>query len=232
MPRTPDGVLSHWHTLFEDFSISTQEFYKAVEEAIRRRNLPDVEMSRVLFKEGGIASVSREYLRICRRRVAFDICSAPYGKGHFFSWWLAKIPPKHGLFLVLVHIFLIMPVWFGLSFRLLNSCGFTLALIGSFCGIPLFLFLLGLGVERGVISDEEWVLSIPVIGVLYALVFNPVTYFRLDSAYMFRDSVRAAVNEVLNEVRQEKGLRHLGEDELAPEGEGRRVLKEPESFLE
>src|SRR5262245_44849786 len=99
MPRNPDGlVLSHWHTLFEDFSTSSQEFYAAVETAIRERKLPDIEISRECFSEGGIGTAEREYLRIKRNRIAFDICSAPYGGGHFFSWWLARVPPRFGVF--------------------------------------------------------------------------------------------------------------------------------------
>ncbi len=36
---------------------------------------------------------------------------------------------------------------------------------------------------------------------------------------MFRDSIRAAVNEVINDVREEKGLRLLGEDDLQPDAD-------------
>lgn len=109
MPRNPDGlVLSHWHTLFEDFSTSSQEFYAAVEEAVRERGLPDIEISRVLFSEGGTGSPEREYLRIQRDRTVFDICSAPFGNGHFFSWWLAKIPVRFGLLKFLFAVFVLM----------------------------------------------------------------------------------------------------------------------------
>jgi hypothetical protein len=219
MARTSSEVLSHWHTLFEDFRTSPQDFYVLLEAAIRRRNLPDVEMRRVLFKEGGIASANREYLRVKRHLVVFDVCSALYGKGQFFSWWLAKLPPKYGLFAVLLLGLITMPLWFILSFSVLQGCGFMVATIGSFLGFPIFLLLLGFGVEKGLVADEEYVLSIPIIGFLYSIIFNPVTYFRLDTAYMFRDSVRAAVNEVLNEVRQEKGLRLLSDEELSIEGD-------------
>jgi len=224
MPQHPDGVLSHWHTLFEDFSTSTQDFYRLVEEAIRRRNLPGIEISRVLFGEGGIGTAKREYLRISRNRVAFDICSAPYGNGHFFSWWLAKIPAKYGLLTVLGIVILCLPVWAvfqGILLKMLEgSCfGMILVPLTFLLGIPVILLALGLAVERGLFGDEEWVLSTPWIGYLYAVVFTPTTYYRLDTAMMFRDSVRVAVNEVINALREEKGLRLLGEEELLPDRE-------------
>src|ERR1700733_14575929 len=101
MPRNSEGaVLSHWHESFEDFSTSTQDFYAAVEEAIRRRNIPGIEVSRVLFHEGGRWTPKREYLRVRQGRIVFDICSARYGTSHFFSWGVVKLPAQYGLLFV------------------------------------------------------------------------------------------------------------------------------------
>jgi hypothetical protein len=194
----------------------------AVEEAIRQRNLPDIEMSRVLSKEGGIASANREYLRIRRKRIAFDICSAPYGNGHFFSWWLAKIPAKYGLLIVIGVLAMLLLVWmiFATVFlsifkgTCVNVLFFPLTLL---LGAPAILLFFGFAIEQGFVDGEEWVLSVPWASYLYMTIFNPTTYYRLDTAMMFRDSVRSAVNEVLNGLREEKGLRLLGEEELAPE---------------
>ena len=224
MPNGSDGVLSHWHTLFEDFSISTQEFYAAVEEAIRERNLPEIEVSRVLSKEGGIASANREYLRIRRKRIAFDICSAPYGNGHFFSWWLAKIPARYGLLIVIAALIMLVPVWTIFATVFLSIFKGTCASVLFFpftlvLGIPAILLLCGFAIEQGWIDGEEWILSIPWASYLYMTIFNPTTYYRLDTALMFRDSVRFAVNEVLNGLREEKGLRLLGDEELEPDAE-------------
>jgi hypothetical protein len=79
------------------------------------------------------------------------------------------------------------------------------------------LFLLGMAVQGGLIGDEEWVLSTPVIGPLYNKIFKPLTYYRQDTAYMFRDSMQAIVGEVVNSLREEKGLRLLAGDELEPQ---------------
>lgn len=215
-------VISHWHKLFEGFSTSTQDFYRAVEEAVRRRNLPEIEVSRVLFKEGGVASAKREYLRVRRKRIAFDICSAPYGNGHFFSWWLAKIPAKYGLLIVAMVLFLGLIFWSLLHAILLKifedaACfGATMSILSFFLGIPVILLSLGFLIEQGVVGDEEWVLSVPWVGYLYAVVFNPTTYYRLDTALMFQESVRSAVEEVIEGLRSAEGLRALTEDEKRP----------------
>ena len=225
MPLRTSTVLSHWHQLFEGFSTSTQEFYTAVEEAIRRRELPEVTTSRVMWKEGGIASADREYLRVERRRIAFDICSAPYGGGHFFSWCRSRASrpatdssrpsasssgrssssaSSDAAMLPLVR----------------SSCiGGIFAFVFPFLGLPLLLLFLGYLVHEGTLGDEEWVLSLPILGWLYLITFNPNTYYRLDTAMMFRDSVRSAVEEVVNQVREAKGLRALGVSDFRPHEE-------------
>lgn len=231
MPQNADGgVLSHWYELFPNFSTSTQDFYAAVEEAIRQRKIPDVEISRELFHEGSTWTAKREYLRVKRGRIICDICSAPYGTSHFFSWWVTKAPTRSGLFSITI----ITTTLCYLLWRLLQSLLFAQYQADSFLviampivkmvllpiiilfGPPIILFLLGLAVQEGILGDEEWVLSTPVIGPLYAKIFKPVTYYRLDTAYMFRDSMQAIVGEVVNGLREEKGLRLLEEEELEP----------------
>jgi hypothetical protein len=215
MPRNPDGlVISNWHTLFEDFSTSTQDFYAAVEEAVQERKLPDIEISREFFNEGGIASAQREYLRISRDRIAFDICSAPYGNGHFFSWWLAKIPVRYGLLKFLAAVVILLAMWAFLSAKILRD------MFGLWPSVALF--VVGLPVLLLVllhISDEDWLLDIPLIGPLYIIIVNPTTYYRLDTAMMFRESVRKAVGDVINDIRTEKGLRVLSDEELRPDAD-------------
>lgn len=65
--------------------------------ALKAHQLPDVEISRIEWKEGGAFSSQRLYLRVRRGSLVFDICAAPYGADYFFSWWLAEIPPRFGL---------------------------------------------------------------------------------------------------------------------------------------
>lgn len=50
--------------------------------------MPSVTIKRVNEKEGGFLSASREFLRIKRNNLVFDVCASPFGKSFFISWWL------------------------------------------------------------------------------------------------------------------------------------------------
>src|SRR5690349_7359769 len=91
MPKHPE-VVGHWHTQIEGFSTSALDFYDLVRAGIARREIPDLKISSVEWKEGGVGSGKRVYLRVSREHLNFYICAAPFGTGYFFSWWLARIP--------------------------------------------------------------------------------------------------------------------------------------------
>src|SRR5882672_9140868 len=80
-------VLSHWSKAFDSFTTSTQEFYAAVEHGLKDRDIPSLRIGRTTWKESGALSAQREYLRVRRAHVQFDLCAAPFGRGYFFSWW-------------------------------------------------------------------------------------------------------------------------------------------------
>ncbi len=90
MAKKDTLVFSHWYHLTENIQQSTQEFYSRLEQTIKKRDLPDVRISRIDFKEGNIFSAQREYLRVKRKELVFDICAAPFGNGFFISWWLGE----------------------------------------------------------------------------------------------------------------------------------------------
>lgn len=85
-------VFSNWYHLVEGLQASPKEFYTSVEAAVARRQIPSVELSRVDWREGGVLSAKREYLRVTRKPHLFDICGAPFGTGFFVSWWLGEVP--------------------------------------------------------------------------------------------------------------------------------------------
>jgi len=207
------NVVSHWHTLIDDFNTSTLDFYLAVEQAVEARELPEVRFSRADFKEGGFASAKREYLRVERRNVAFDICAAPYGKGFFFSWWLSRLGPAHPFLYILGFL---GAIFFGpliLWYPLRGSCASVLIMPVLFVAV-----LAGLAVlaRKEVFGPEDQILAIPVLGWIYEKIFNPITYYSLDSALMFQESIRRAVNDVLAGLLDEKGLRALTEEQQKP----------------
>ena len=85
-------IFSHWSTMIEGLNASPKEFLAAVEAAVQSKQLDNAKHSRIDWKEGGLLSAKREYLRILRKEFAFDICGAPFGNGFFVSWWLGEVP--------------------------------------------------------------------------------------------------------------------------------------------
>lgn len=165
MSRKNPEILSHWYFLMEDFNTSALEFYKSVEQALARRNVPNLKFVRIDCQEGGLLSAKREYLRVQRKEFVFDICGAPFGNGFFVSWWLGEIPSG------------LAAICYALS-------------------------------------------AIPIVGIFFALLLRlmvrPLTYYKMDTALMFQESVRTAVVEVIEEMRTQKGLRVLSPVEIAP----------------
>lgn len=86
-------VISHWNTLIENFQTSPQQFYKAVTDAINKRQIPNAKIDKISFNESHLLSAKREYLRIfCKKDFYFAVCGAPFGTGFFVSWWLLEPP--------------------------------------------------------------------------------------------------------------------------------------------
>lgn len=46
--------------------------------------------------------MKRDYLRITRDRLVFDICAAPFAKGFFVSWWQIKLPSQREVLISLI----------------------------------------------------------------------------------------------------------------------------------
>ena len=224
MPRS-GPVLSHWHALIDDFSTSALDFYRAAEDAVKSCEIPDATFSRVEFKEGSVVSAKREYLRIERGNTAFDICAAPFGKGYFFSWWLIRLGPAHPWLWVLAVLgaFLVWTLMLLSSLSQMVTGSLLGQQTGAGCffivllfGFPAAIFGIGWSIREGYIFDEEQVLALPLIGWLYERLFSPQTYYRFDTALMFQESVRRAVNEVIDELLTDQGLRALTEEQKKP----------------
>ena len=205
-------VISHWHLLIDDFNTSALDFYTSVEAALAVRKVPDITISRVDWKEGGVFSAKREYLRIARGRLTYDICAAPYGASYFFSSWFAEQSLLHAVFYACVLIFGLPIVFLLFASQLGFGNGFLLffvLLVGALA------FLRG-SVQTGAALVEEMILAMPVIGPLYFRLFKPVTYYSSDTRIMFQESIHRAVVETIGEIRAAQGLRALSQDETRP----------------
>lgn len=213
MSRVPEGlVLAHWSKYFDFFQASSQEVYQAVRAGITQRLVPDTKTEQVIYKEGGVVSAGREYLRVTRKDHAIDICAAPFGTGYFFSWWLCEPDPSGGLSMLLAGIFLAgIASWF---FTYLFGVFF--GALATLVAIAFALWALGTAVHDGRLGVEREVMAIPVIGRLYEWLFKPVTYYRIDTAHMFQQAVHSALLEVIDGLTSAKGIRALSEAERKP----------------
>jgi len=213
-PTSDSSVISHWHHPIENFQTSPLEFYAAVERALQPRQIPNIATSRIDWKEDGLLSARREYLRVQRGKLAFDVCAAPFGTGFFFSSWLTELPPTHGLLYALVIIFGAL-IALGIC---LQAFGF---LFGSFIvliGFPFVILLVGFLVRKGNfgVSVEDTILAIPILGWLYERIFKPNTYYKMDTTMMYQSAVHSAVLEVIDGLLSAKGVRAISELERKP----------------
>lgn len=212
MPKELDDlVLSHWAKYFDFFQASTQEIYKAVEAGVARRQVPDTAVSRAVYREGGIQTAGREYLRFERKGQQIDLCAAPFGTGYFISWWLTEKPASGVLYMIL--LLLLVGGVFAISLKLL---GVLVGLLAAVVSLPFMLLILGNAVKQGVVGSEQALLAVPVIGTVYRALFRPVTYYRIDTALMFQEAVHRSVLEVIDGLTTAKGIRALSETERKP----------------
>ena len=206
-----DSVVSHWSTLIENFQVSPLAFYDAVEEALKRRNIPTTKSERVDYREAGVLSSNREYLHVRREKLIFDICGAPFGTGFFVSWWLAE--PRLGLHPAARGILLL--VMLGVTGWLLSEVSFVGVLVTLAILLTFAVIVLDHLVTDGQI-DEGLARSLPIVGTLYVWLFKPASYYRIDSMEMFQKAVHNAVLEVIDSMTAEKGIRALADADRRP----------------
>lgn len=199
-------VIGHWSLLMEGMQASPQAFYAAIESAIERRGIPGCHLRRVYWREGGVFSARRLYLRAKRGRDLVDICGAPFGNAFFASSWLCNPPPNIWIALAVVMV----SFAFGVStLSILRHVQFR-------PGEPYFTpWIVGILVRGGLALLVA--VLVTVFGIIRPLFFPPrLTFYRYDTAQMFYRAVQNALGEVIQQLRGEQGLRLLTEDELKP----------------
>jgi hypothetical protein len=210
-------VKSHWQTIVENFNTSTLDFYKTVEEAVAKRQLPDVTFARTDMKEGGLLSAKREYLLVKRGNLTFAICSAPYGTGQFFSWWLLETLPRFALLYALAFL-AVLPIIF---ISMIGAMGIIKGFVWFIILGGAALWVVGYSDVFDTAELDATLLAIPYFGSVYQKLFRPATFYAADTTAMFQESVRQAVKEAMNDVCTAKGVRALGAEVSAPAGSGR-----------
>lgn len=197
-------VLSHWSTLTPEFQTSSLEFYGKVEAGIIEKKLPSVVVERVTYRERGLGSAQREYLRIRLGRLVFDICSAQYGTGHFFSSWMTEPPPAYAFLIGVIAVPLALILAVSIAGVIMGPLLFFALFVG--------LMVIAPNIPEAQILDDVFT-AMPYVGRWYRLFFNPETFYVLDTRAMFQKSVHSTVTETIDALLSGQGLRALSPDQ-------------------
>lgn len=201
-PKRKVDILEHWYVLLDDFQTSTPEFYESIEEELVKRRVEGLEKSRVEFPEGGPGSPKRLYLRLRRERLIFDICSASFGTGWFFSCRFAEIPIKLRVWELVVLL--------GLATGLFSLYWVTFGLLwgGIIFAATLFggLYLLNSLIAMELYNLDAILIKTPVIGTVYELFLRSNSYYREDTRIMYTDVVNQVIKTKVEEFAGKQGV--------------------------
>ena len=194
--RKKTNVIKQWYVLFDNFETPAGEFYEVIESDLNVRDLTGLELSRVEYAEGGLLSAKREYLRMRRERLVFDVCAAPFGTLWFFSCRFAEIPVEIRLWEVVVLLLCLSgTVWFYASLF-----GIILGPILFVASLLSLLVLMRNTVSLGMQDVDAALLQIPVVGAFYERFLRVETYYREDTRLAYIDIVDKIVRARIEEL--------------------------------
>ncbi|MBI5771946.1 MAG: hypothetical protein HZA93_29505 [Verrucomicrobia bacterium] len=222
----PQEVLSHWYVVVEALHFSAQEFYAAIETELAAKKMPQLKISRVEYYEGGLLSAKREYLRLARERLAFDVCAAPFGRDFFFSLRFVE-KPRGGWLELLARLLLALLVLAAFGFLILQmrephwGIGIGLAIMlaggwlirprksvgpaedqaGPALKVPAF-------IAQELADLDSFFLNLPVIGPWYE-TRRELTYFRHDTRLLYHTIVSGIVKAQVERISAAKGVQLL-----------------------
>jgi len=205
-------ILDAWIYSAEGLSISGLDFYDAVEKKLEAQKIPEMEISRVEFGQGGLLSSQRQYLRLMRERIAIDTCAAPFGIHFFFSCRTIYVPALVRLW----HILAAILFFFVVGGLLLSLLGFTFAVIAV---VTLFFALAAVfrNASASPFADlDTLLLKIPVVATLYENWFRVETYYRIDTRTLYRKILPDLIRRAMEEAAAEKGIKLVRQSPSAP----------------
>jgi len=201
-----------WYVVLLDFEASTEEFYQSIEQDLAARKLQGLDISRITYSEGGLLSAKRVYLRMCRERFLFDVCSAPFGTSWFYSCRVAEKPIGISLLDLIIALSLGVIFWFSY----MNLFGFFVGNI-MFGATIVGLLLMLLCVEPFGFDDlDAALLQIPVIGSFYEVLFRKETYYRQDTRAAYMNIVNHIVRARIIEIAEAHGVDKIEFIEAVP----------------
>ena len=212
--RKPHPIEATQGLYIENFSTSTTEFYRSIEAELALMQVPDLALTRELFREGGLFSAQREYLRLRRERLIFDICAAPFGTSFFFSVRFSEIPVVlyvWQLLLVLLLLGAVGAAYWGVMGLVWGGVMFGLNIVAVIVLLP---NVVALHLHR----LDNFLMELPVFGIVYECLFRPETYHREDTQAMYVETMKIVVQRRINEVTGQDGLQLGSIESLQPKG--------------
>ena len=205
-------VYNHWYAPVDNFEYVTADFYTRIEEELTARKVPGLEITRVELGEGGMLSGKRQYLRLKRERLVFDICAAPFGTSYFFSFRSVQLPLGIKPMEMLIFIVGLVLISSLLS-KLLGTIWGFIALLAILGGS---FWVMRNAVALGLKDLDAALLNTPVIGPLYEVLFRKETYYREDTRLMYLSTVDTITKTLVDEVTAAKGIKLVKRYERQP----------------
>lgn len=207
-----DEVLNHWIAFADQFNLSSQEFYQALEKELAARKVPGLEIARVEYAEGGLFSEQRMYLRLIRERLAFDTCAAPFGTGYFFSCRTVYSP----IVVKLWHVLAALVLLGGLYLLLAKFLGIVFAAIAVMALVIAIAQVFRNVIAMKLTNLDSALLKTPVLGPFYEKWFRVDSYYRQDTRLVYLDLVPKLVQILAEEVTATKGVKLVRQYQRAP----------------
>ena len=218
--KYPELLLTHWATLIEGFEYSPNEFYDHLREALDKREIPGIEQETIEFPETGPLSILRQYFRITREGLVYDVCCAPFGSGQFVSYRLGVEPIKLTVFHLIIPLIIaigsfFIPVIIGTVIK--GGFSWLGFLFGCACGTGLVLaMIVGLCIGHAIPALDSAFMKVPILTDIYQRFCRPETYYRMDITLMFKSAVQGAIMEAVDTMTKAKGHRGLTPEERKP----------------
>ena len=205
--------INSWRVRTDGVTLSTEELYTSIEAELASRQVPGLEISRVRFKEGGMLSGEREYLRLRRERLVFDVGASMFGNSWFCSCRFAEIPVSLYVWELLLILMLLAGVVLGYIelFGLIFGVGFfSTTLVG-------LTLLMRNATSLGLSDFDAWLLQVPVLSTVYEMLIRKNnSYYMADTRLMYVDIVDAVVRHVVNTMTAQQGVAQLDFVEAKP----------------
>ena len=198
-------INSHWMGTASEVHFSADEFCSTLEMAVRAKEWPGVELHRIPYREAGVLSHKREYLRIIRQRHLFDVCASTFGKDYFFTLREGQIPAVVDLRAALV-VVLALLVLLNFFIQSLGTYGGIFAAVFLVLFSAWFLFNI---LKMGMTKFDAALIRLPALGAVYEAYFRPDTYFQQDTRMVFLKSVSELVTKHVEDTASANGLKFI-----------------------